>query len=54
LTHQLAERELRFEQDVEFSSDLENFRLVMTRRLLVDGELFREKQWDERIPRDFQ
>lgn len=54
LTQELADRRLRFEQHVLFSSDLENFRLKVTRRLKVDGELFREKHWDELIPRDFQ
>ncbi len=54
LTQELAGRTLRFEQDVVFSSDLENFRLMFTRRLKVNGEIMREKQWDELIPRDFQ
>jgi hypothetical protein len=45
---------LRFEQEVEFRSDSENFRLIVTRRLKVDNELVREKQWDEVIARDFQ
>jgi len=54
LTQELEDRTLVFEQDVEFSSDLENFRLRIARRVKVDGDLFREKTWDEVIPRDYQ
>lgn len=54
LTQELDGRTLRFEQDVVFSSDAENFRLKFTRRLKVNGNLEREKKWDELIPRDFQ
>jgi len=54
LTQELSDRTLDFEQTVEFRSDEENFRLTFDRRVLVDGELLREKQWDEIIPRDFQ
>jgi putative CocE/NonD family hydrolase len=54
LVQELTDRTLRFEQDVVFSSDLENFRLVFTRRLKVNGQVVREKHWDELIPRDFQ
>jgi putative CocE/NonD family hydrolase len=54
LIQELEDRTLRFEQDVEFSSDVENFRLKVTRRARVNGELRHEKQWDEIIPRDFQ
>ncbi len=54
LTQELDDRTLRFEQDVVFSSDAENFRMIFTRLVVVDGELVREKQWDEIIPRDFQ
>jgi hypothetical protein len=54
LTQELSDRTLRFEQDVVFSSDRENFRLRFVRRLKVDGEVIREKEWDQLIPRDFQ
>jgi putative CocE/NonD family hydrolase len=54
LTQELHDRTLRFEQDVLFSSDTENFRLIFKRRLKIDGKLVREKEWDELIPRDFQ
>ena len=54
LSQELEERTVDFEQTVEFSSDEESFRLQFHRRVLVDGELFREKTWDELIPRDFQ
>ncbi len=54
LTEELADRTLEFEQTVEFRSDEENFHLKFHRWVLVDGELFRDKSWDEVIPRDFQ
>jgi hypothetical protein len=47
-------RLLRFEQDVNFRSDLENFYLSFDRRVLVNGELKHKKAWKETIPRDFQ
>jgi hypothetical protein len=54
LTQELEDRTLRFEQDVSFTSDEENFRLKFDRRVYVDGELYRENSWDEEIARDFQ
>ena len=45
---------MRFEQDVSFTSDEQNFRLKFDRRVYVDGELYAKKSWDEEIPRDFQ
>ena len=54
LTQELEDRVLRFEQEVSFRSDAENFYLSFDRKLLVDGKLFREKSWDEVIGRDFQ
>ncbi len=54
LTEELEDRTLRFEQDVSFTSDEENFYLRFHRSVLVDGELFKEKTWDEEIPRDYQ
>ena len=54
LTEELEGRTLEFEQTVEFTSDEQNFRLKFHRWVDVDGERFREKTWDEVIPRDFQ
>jgi hypothetical protein len=54
LQEELPGRLLRFEQDVIFRSDLENFYLTFDRRVLVNGELKHQKQWRETIPRDFQ
>ena len=39
---------------MSFRSDLENFYYNYVRRLSVDGELIREKSWEDTIPRDFQ
>jgi len=50
----LPERTLLWQAELDFSSDRENFHYHYTRRLLQDGELLREKVWDETIPRDFQ
>jgi putative CocE/NonD family hydrolase len=54
LTEELADRELEFEQRVEFSSDLQNFYLTITRSVSVDGSVYREKSWRETLPRDYQ
>ena len=54
LQEELPGRLLRFEQDVTFRSDLENFYLTFKRRVLVNGKLEHEKEWKETIPRDFQ
>ena len=54
ITQKLTDRELIFEQNVEFKSDLENFQLKFHRWVSVDGELFKEKTWNEIIPRDYQ
>lgn len=54
LVQALAGRTLRFEQEVDFSSDPVNFRLTIHRRVYENDVLFREKSWDEKIPRDFQ
>jgi hypothetical protein len=54
LTQELEDRTIRFEQDVSFTSDEENFYLRFDRRVLVDGELTGENQWEEAIERDFQ
>ena len=47
-------RIIRLEQDVEFESDLEDFRMKFVRRIKVNGQLLHEKNWDEVFPRDFQ
>ena len=47
------DRELLFEAVLDFNTDLENFYYVYTRRLFENGELVREKTWDETIPRQF-
>jgi putative CocE/NonD family hydrolase len=54
LTVELDSRVLDFETDVEFTSDEKNFYLKFHRWVLVNGELYKEKTWDEAIPRDFQ
>ena len=54
LVEELEDRTIRLEQDVVFKSDLENFRMVFTRRVKVDGKITHEKHWDEIFPRDFQ
>ncbi len=54
LIEELKDRTLEFEQTVEFTSDEENFYLNFHRWVLVNGELFKEKTWEETIPRDFQ
>ena len=43
LTQELEDRTLDFEQTVTFTSDEENFYLVFRRWVMVDGELFKEK-----------
>ncbi|MDX1481976.1 MAG: CocE/NonD family hydrolase [Woeseiaceae bacterium] len=54
LTQELDDRTLRFEQDVRFESDERDFYLRIDRRVLVDGQLFKEKTWSEKIARDYQ
>jgi len=50
----LPDRTLSWQAELDFSSDRENFHYHYVRRLLRNGELLREKSWDETIPRDFQ
>jgi predicted acyl esterase len=54
LQEELPDRLLRFEQEVTFRSDLENFYLSFKRRVLVNGVMKHQKEWKETIPRDFQ
>lgn len=49
----VGERELIFEAELDFSSDLENFYYVYTRKVIENGDLIYEKTWDETIPRVF-
>ena len=51
---ELEGRTLRFESDVEFRSDRDNFHFLSTRRLFENGSLIREKVWPDTIPRDHQ
>jgi hypothetical protein len=51
---ELDDRTLRWEAELDFSSDLENFYYRYVRRLSKDGELVREKEWEETIPRNYQ
>ncbi len=51
---ELPGRILRWEGRLTFRSDRENFHYAFARRLLKDGALVRERQWEETIPRDFQ
>jgi hypothetical protein len=53
-TVELPERTLVWEARTSFRSDLMTFHLHITRRLLENGALVREKSWEETIPRDFQ
>jgi predicted acyl esterase len=53
-TVELADRTLVWEAVASLRSDLENFHLSYTRRLLRDGQLVREKTWEDVIPRDHQ
>ena len=54
ITEELNDRTLDFEQNVEFRSDPENFYLSFHRWVSINGELYKEKVWQEVIPRDFQ
>ena len=54
VTEELKDRTLEFEQTVDFKSDENNFYLKFQRWVMIDGELFKEKTWEESIPRDFQ
>ena len=54
ITEELEDRTLDFEQNVEFKSDKENFYLTFHRWVSINGELYKEKVWQEVIPRDFQ
>jgi hypothetical protein len=53
-TFRLEDRLLTWQGILSFKSDQKNFYYTYTRRLLKDGELVREKTWDEVIERDHQ
>ena len=50
----LEDRVLTWEAELDFSSNADNFHYRYFRRLSRDGEVVREKHWDETIPRDYQ
>ena len=50
----LEDRTIVWEAELSFTSDAENFYYRYTRKVSEDGELVREKSWQETIPRDFQ
>jgi len=54
VTQELQDRTLEFEQEVEFTSDKDNFYLSFHRWVLEDGKMFAENIWQEEIPRDYQ
>jgi putative CocE/NonD family hydrolase len=51
---EMKDRNLTWEADALFRSDLKNFYYTYTRRLFENGKLIREKTWNDTIPRDFQ
>ena len=53
-TVELPDRTLVWEARTSLSGDRENFTYSYVRRLLRDGELVRERRWDDTIPRDHQ
>jgi hypothetical protein len=50
----LPGRILRWEAELEFRSDRQNFHYFYVRKLFENGKLLREKSWTRSIPRDFQ
>jgi putative CocE/NonD family hydrolase len=54
ITVELKDRTLTWEADLSFRSDQKNFYYQYTRRLFQNGELVREKSWNDTIPRDHQ
>lgn len=51
---EMKDRTLLFEGGLDFRSDTENFYYRYFRRLTENGELIREKHWEETLPRDYQ
>ena len=50
----LKGRELRWRGHLSVTTDQKNFYYKYTRELLKDGQLLRQKTWEEVIPRDHQ
>jgi uncharacterized protein len=50
----LKERELRWRGHLSVNTDRKNFYYKYTRELLKDGQLLKQKTWEETIPRDHQ
>ena len=50
----LTKRALFGEAEFDFSSDTDNFYYRYVRRLMENGKLVREKEWEETIKRDYQ
>ena len=50
----LEDRTLLWEGRLSFSRDRENFYYQYSRKISENGEVVREKSWQETIPRDFQ
>jgi hypothetical protein len=50
----LKEKTLTWKGQLTLSSDEKNFYYKYTRQLLKDGQQFKQKKWEETIPRDHQ
>jgi uncharacterized protein len=50
----LKQQTLRWQGHLMLSSDAKNFYYKYTRQLMKDGQLFKQKTWEETIPRDHQ
>jgi uncharacterized protein len=50
----LKQQTLRWQGHLMLSSDAKNFYYRYTRQLVKDGQLFKQKTWEETIPRDHQ
>ena len=50
----LKGRELRWRGHLSVTTDVKNFYYKYTRELLKDGQMVRQKTWEETIPRDHQ
>tara|TARA_R110002096_G_scaffold266710_1_gene460243 strand:- start:32101 stop:34167 length:2067 start_codon:yes stop_codon:yes gene_type:complete len=54
LVREVEGRNIRLEQEVEFKSDPDNFRIIFIRRMKINGDVTHELKWDEKFPRDYQ
>jgi hypothetical protein len=50
----LKDRELRWRGHLSVTTDQRNFYYKYTREVLKDGEMVKQKTWEETIPRDHQ